>query len=140
MPKVMMKLLSKTAITFIAVLAAFQGRSVLGEGMASLESWPMFRGGPALTGVSPAKLPAKPVLKWSFKAGDPIKSSAAIEDGTVYLGADNGYLYALDLKTGKEKWKQVTDGMIESSPLVLGDYVYVGSGDEIGRASCRERV
>jgi hypothetical protein len=42
------------------------------EGLGSLRaatgsSWPMFRGDPAQSGVSPARIPEAPVLKWRFK-------------------------------------------------------------------------
>jgi eukaryotic-like serine/threonine-protein kinase len=129
MSVVMKRFLSGSLCAVLAAWFCCQVQVTASEGEATLTSWPMFRGGPSLQGVSPGALPDKPVLKWSFKVGDPIKSSAAIEDGLVFIGADNGVVYALDLLTGKEKWQQTTDGLIESSPLVLGDRVFIGSSD-----------
>ena len=57
--------------------------------------WRQFRGSPALTGASPAALGATPKLLWSYDAGDPIDSSAAIVDGKVYLGDEDGDVIVL---------------------------------------------
>src|SRR5580765_2106596 len=82
------------------------------------DSWPMFRGGPALLGVANGKLPDKPTQLWSFKTGRSVKSSPAIEGGKVFVGSDDGILYALDFVTGKKLWEFKTGDSVESSPLV----------------------
>ena len=99
------------------------------DAVATENSWPMFRGNPSLTGVAPGKLTDKLSLLWTFKAGQPIKSSAAVVDGKVFIGGDDQNVYALDFATGKKVWEFKTEGPIESSPLVLGATVYIGSGD-----------
>ena len=58
-----------------------------------------------------------------------IHSTAAIADGKVYVGCDDGHLYALDFKTGKKLWAFKTDDIVESSPLVHNGRVYFGSSD-----------
>ena len=63
----------RTAAVAAAVLVAVPAG-------AATASWPMFRGNPALTGVSQATLPAKLKPGWTFKTGGPVKSSAAIVD------------------------------------------------------------
>ncbi len=90
-------------------------------------SWPMFRGSPALDGVSTTSLAAPLKLRWSYQAKDSIESSAAIIDGTVYIGSYDGFLYAIDLATGKVRWQyQTTEPVQESSPCVHDGIVYVG--------------
>src|SRR5688572_95474 len=109
---------------------------------ASTQSWPMFRGNPGLTGISPAKLPNTLSLLWTYKTGGPVKSSAAIAQGKAFIGSDDKQIHCIDLKTGKAVWTFATQGEIESSPLVLdgftskdagkqntGSIVYVGSSD-----------
>ncbi len=91
--------------------------------------WTMFRGSQALLGIAPGALPEKLDLLWSFKTQGPVKSSAAIVGGRVFIGSDDGHLYALDVATGKVVWSAKTDGGIESSPLVLDGRVFVGSSD-----------
>jgi len=89
--------------------------------------WPMFRGQPSLAGTSDARLPEKPVLKWAFKTGGPVKSSPAIVGGKVFFGAGDSNLFCVDLAAGKKVWSFQADGPIEGSPLVLDGRVYFGT-------------
>src|SRR5258705_6837334 len=81
---------------------------------AGATAWPMFRGNPSLTGVSQAVLPVKLTSAWTFKTQGPVKSSAAIVNGQVFIGSGDGNLYALDLQSGKKQWAFKTEGPIES--------------------------
>ena len=76
--------------------------------------WPQYRGGPVLRGVAAGKLADKLALLWSFKTGGPVKSSAAIVGGNVFVGSDDGFLYSLALATGKTNWAFKTGGNVES--------------------------
>lgn len=90
-------------------------------------SWPQFRGNFLNTGVSPVSLPESLKVVWSYDAGDVIESSAAILDGTAYVGSGKGELLALDLWSGKLKWKYgTTEPIGESSPAVGGGMVFIG--------------
>lgn len=111
------------------VLCAALFASFSFAGVATPDSWPMFRGNPSLTGVAPGKLPKELKVAWTFKTEGPIKSSAAIVGGNVFVGSDDGHVYALDLASGKKVWAFKTGGAVESSPLVLGDKLFVGSSD-----------
>src|SRR5258708_28020983 len=91
----------------------------------------MFRGGPALLGVASGNLPGKLNLVWSFKTGGPVKSSAAIEQGRVFIGSHDGNVYALDFAGGKKLWSFQTGGSVESSPLVLHRKVILRSSDAL---------
>src|ERR1022692_3245357 len=91
--------------------------------------WPMFRGGPALAGIARGSLPERLDLLWTFKTAGAVKSSAAIVQDRVFIGSDDGNVYALTLADGKKVWDFKTGGGVESSPLVLEGKVYVGSSD-----------
>jgi outer membrane protein assembly factor BamB len=66
-------------------------------------------------------------LLWTYEAEEVIESSAAIVDGTVYVGVGTGDLLALDLATGKLRWAYRASDMIgESSPAVAGGRVFIG--------------
>ncbi|HEY4037118.1 MAG TPA: PQQ-binding-like beta-propeller repeat protein [Ktedonobacteraceae bacterium] len=78
---------------------------------------------------------------WTFKTGGTIAASAAVVDGTVYVGSWDGYEYALDQMTGTLKWKTFlgvthpragcdppTAG-VTSSAAVQNNVLYVGGGD-----------
>jgi len=89
----------------------------------------MFRGNPALTGIAGGSLPERLALLWTFKTGGPVSSSAAIIEDRVFIGSDDGNVYALALGDGKKVWAFKTGGGVESSPLVMGGKVFVGSSD-----------
>jgi outer membrane protein assembly factor BamB len=89
-------------------------------------AWPMFRGNSQLTGVAGSPLPEDPQLRWRFRTGDAIESSAAIVNGVVYVGSNDGLLYAVGLVDGKEKWSYKAASAIKSSPCVFGDRVCFG--------------
>src|SRR5215210_3508361 len=99
------------------------------------DSWPQFRANYNLTGVSPSTVPDTLKLLWTYEAGESIESSAAIADGTAYVGSGTGDLHAVDLWTGKGKWKYKTkEAILESSPAVGGGMVFVGDSGGVFHA------
>ena len=92
--------------------------------------WPIFRGGSAMLGLATGTLPDKPVLKWKFKTEDAVNSSAVVAAGRVFIGSNDGNVYALDLASGQKIWAFKTEDIVEAPPMVLGDTVYVGSADQ----------
>ncbi|MCA9249649.1 MAG: PQQ-binding-like beta-propeller repeat protein [Phycisphaerales bacterium] len=56
-------------------------------------------------------------------------STVAIADGLLYISDLSGFLYCLDLKTGKEHWKYDTYAAIWGSPYVVDGKVYLGDED-----------
>ena len=94
---------------------------------------PMFRANPARTGVFPSDGPTTlSELVWTFKTdvrSVGFGSSPAVAGGVVYVGSLDNWLYALDARTGQEKWRFKTDDDVFSSPAVAGGMVYVGSWD-----------
>ena len=83
-----------------------------GVDAAPADAWPMYRGTASLTGVSNSKLSASLKPLWTFKAEEGIHSTAAIAGGKVYVGCDDGHLYALDFETGKKQWAFATEDMV----------------------------
>jgi outer membrane protein assembly factor BamB len=92
--------------------------------------WPMFRHNPQRTGRSYNIGPEIPILKWSLHVEDRIYSSPAIgSDGTIYVGSNNGKIYAVN-PDGSIKWVFVTGSAVSSSPAVSVDgTIYVHSDD-----------
>jgi len=62
-------------------------------------------------------------------AWDLFTSSPALVEGTVYFGAGDGGVYAVDAATGVLQWKFQTGGVVHASPAVAGGMVYIGSWD-----------
>lgn len=100
-----------------------EGRPVANPG----GDWPQFHGDQAQSGVVPGDLPEQLSLVWRFKAEGDIRSSPAIVDGRVYVGASDHRLYALDVQTGKQLWAAPLDDGAEASPAVAGNTVYIGT-------------
>lgn len=64
---------------------------------------------------------------WTFASAGGIESSPAVVNGVVYVGSDDGNVYALDASAGAELWSFATGGAVESSPTVVDGVLYVGS-------------
>ena len=68
--------------------------------------------------------------KWHYDTGAiEIKSSPVIADGTLFVGSNDGSVYAITTDKGTLKWKYSTSNNIESSPSVRNGVVYFGSTD-----------
>tara|TARA_R110002111_G_scaffold247140_2_gene310029 strand:- start:24494 stop:25717 length:1224 start_codon:yes stop_codon:yes gene_type:complete len=71
-------------------------------------------------------------VEWRYK--DPMKefpyhASAAITDAYVVAGGRDKQVHCVERKTGKPVWKFGTRGRVDSSPVILGNRVFVGSSD-----------
>lgn len=82
---------------------------------------------------------------WTFETGKPIKAQPAVIGDAVYVASDSGFLYKLDKRNGKERWRAKIDtGSPEripaseeksrwdrygSSVVIDGQRLYVGSRD-----------
>jgi outer membrane protein assembly factor BamB len=74
----------------------------------------------------------KKEIVWSFEPPSrqqPFNASAAVTDKLVIIGNQNKRVYAVDRRTGKQVWMFVTEGQVDSSPVIAGERVYVGSMD-----------
>ena len=59
-----------------------------------------------------------------------VQSSPAVANGTVFIGARDGWIYAIDAATGKERWRfDHKISWINTSPAVIDGVVYAGSSD-----------
>ena len=101
---------------------------------ATLGNWVSFRGNPQLTGVADSQVPDNLQLLWTFQAGDMIESTAAVIEGTVYVGALDGVLYAIDAETGEKRWTYQTNSSIKASPAIYDGVAYFGDGDGVFHA------
>ena len=103
-------------------LPALSRRSVLVIGGSAVV------GGGALGAAYLRDRPLAPV--WTFATGDEVFSSPSVAGRTVYVGSNDGDLYALDAATGRRRWRYATGGAVSSTPTVADGVVYVGSNDE----------
>lgn len=78
---------------------------------------------------------------WTYRSpgtsnipGNATPASAAVADGTVYMGFPDGNVTALDAASGQVLWTRLLPGKLDfggvhSSPAVSGGTVYVGSNN-----------
>jgi eukaryotic-like serine/threonine-protein kinase len=75
-------------------------------------------------------------INYTVKAADgstkkyTIKIVIVTANQKVYVGSDDGNLYALNAHYGTLLWKYTTGGAIQSSPTLVNNTVYVGSNDK----------
>ncbi|NOZ21441.1 MAG: PQQ-binding-like beta-propeller repeat protein, partial [Planctomycetes bacterium] len=115
---------------------------------AEAGSWPTYRADNARSGVSREPLKTPLHLQWAYtprhaprpawpEPGKEMNRMAfdyayqvAIADGLVFFGSSADHkVYAIDLKTGQERWSFFTEGPIRFSPVVSGGRVFVASDD-----------
>ena len=73
---------------------------------------------------------AKPT--WAFADDNgpaSVRGSAAVTKGHVVFGARNRQVYSVSPKTGKKNWAVTLKANVDASPIIVGEYVYVGSTD-----------
>lgn len=68
---------------------------------------------------------------WSFAGKDFNRtiSTVAIHDGILYISDLSGFLYALEVETGKHLWTHDTFAAVWGSPFVADGKVYLGDED-----------
>lgn len=96
---------ARPLVCLLTCLGLMPGGQAAVRAASDPADWPMFRGDAALSGVARTKLPDQLRVLWRFSAGDAFESTAAIVTDTAYVGCDDGHLYAIDLETGKSRWK-----------------------------------
>jgi len=58
-----------------------------------------------------------------------IWGSPTVVDGTVYVGNNSGFVYAIDAETGEQEWRfDEPEDWITAAPTYAGGTVYVGTG------------
>jgi outer membrane protein assembly factor BamB len=65
-----------------------------------------------------------PAGEWDFYVSSPV-----VVDQTILIGAGDGNVYALDLTSGKERWRMKTGGRVRATPSVTDGVAVVGSWD-----------
>jgi outer membrane protein assembly factor BamB len=88
--------------------------------------WCMFGHDAQHTHRSQVAGPATNALAWQYSivGGNVTTAPASGADGTVYIGSDNGNIYAINAD-GSPKWTYITGGIILSSPAIGADGVVI---------------
>ncbi len=95
------------------------------------QSVSMFKGNSNLTGVYNSEaVNSLDRVQFVFRTNSTVRSSPVIGDGILYVGSNDGNLYALESISGNEIWKFSTGGSITSTPAVYDGIVWFASRDK----------
>src|SRR3954466_13532918 len=117
-------MLAPSRIAFGVLAAA----SLLAAAEAPDDNWPVFRGSAEQAGVARSSVPDDLQVLWTYKAGDSIEGSVAVAGGVVFAPALDEHLVALELATGKQRWKY-KGGPFKAPAAARGGRVYAGDLD-----------
>jgi outer membrane protein assembly factor BamB len=101
---------------FLFCLAVLTSSSVLAQKKSSTQT---------------SSLQAPPSILWTFQIKTPFIASPVSDAANTYVGGLDSTLYALELSSGKLKWKFRTNGEIRSSVAISNDNIYLSGGDGI---------
>jgi outer membrane protein assembly factor BamB len=77
-----------------------------------------------------------PVLNWQFKAAGAVANQIAIVGDAAYFASDDGTLYAVNVATGAEIWKQALKSGTTTGPTVADGRIYLV--DDVGAVRALE--
>lgn len=124
---------------FVLSLVAVTGLAVLIASSASGADWPQSRFGPEASGFNSGESTlsssnvAQLALSWRVTLSGPPNvapvSSPVVAGGMVYVGSNDGNLYALNATTGAIAWHGTAGASIPRPAAVDGGRVLAGSDD-----------
>ena len=102
---------------------------------------PIIVDGSIIYGTSQGKIFSRNIktgyLNFEVMVGDPVESDVVFKDGRIFFQLRNHQVFCLDAVTGKTLWSykksiaQTTTVHSSGTPVVFGDYVYVGFADGV---------
>ena len=103
------------------------------------EDWPQFQYDAENTGWSTANVGPIGGLseKWRFQGAGVVSGGPTVADGIVYVGTENGNVYARYERNNTEKWTASPGGVIKEAPTVGEENLYVAHDDGTLRAMWR---
>jgi outer membrane protein assembly factor BamB len=102
-------------------------RRTLIAGVAGLAAIGATAGGWALTRKPSAANAAQSRTRWAYRTGGPVTSGAAINDGVVYIGGQDGHIYALRAASGHLVRAIPTDDAVLGGVTVTDGLIVAGS-------------
>lgn len=127
---VLLVMLCSCIVTTVQINSA-STQTVDASASDSSDDWPMYLHDAAHTGTSDNVAPIAHDLLWTFdthkepNSQSLVGSSPAIVNGVVYIGSDDGELFALNAYTGDLIWNRTLGYLSTSSPAVVDGVVYV---------------
>ena len=70
-------------------------------------------------------------LEWKYETSGMVYASPVLSGGVVYIGSMDSIFYALDAKSGREKWRFHSGNTIQSSAATYINLVIFGNGNKL---------
>ena len=118
--------LRMTALCALAILAACSPKVPPETSSRASGNWTQFRMNPQHNPVLPGTIRAS----WKVHARGGFSSSPAVAGDYAYIGDNAGWLYAIDVRTGRVRWRRHFSAPLMSNPLLWNGIVIVGEGEE----------
>jgi len=91
--------------------------------------WPTYRGDAARSGASRCDVPAKPAVAWEARIGATV-TAPVVAGGRVFVADRDAYtVYCLDAADGRERWRYLANGPVDSPPTIHRGLCTFGCGD-----------
>jgi outer membrane protein assembly factor BamB len=98
---------------------------------SDIEGWPTYRHDNTHSGISGSTAPTTNATRWTFSSLGPFQySSAAVVNGVVYIGCNDGRVYALNGSTGAVIWNYNNGYRFESSPTYANGVIFIGNNPD----------
>ena len=79
------------------------------------DTWSMFHNNLSHSGNSTSTAPTTNHVLWSYTTGNAVESSPVVAVGVIYVGSDDGKVYALNAATGALIWSHTIGDKVPSS-------------------------
>lgn len=94
------------------------------EPASAQHTWPQYQDGPTHNAVLPGDL----AVSWTSALGAKTNGGLAVDGDMLYADSFDHLLYALDLRTGKIRWRADAGSVVMSTPVIADGIVVVGTG------------
>ena len=99
------------------------------SGTASSKDWATYRGNAARDRGTNGALPEKLTVRWKADIGESVTASV-VAGNRVVLADRNAYtVYCLNAADGKQSWRFMANGPVDSPPTLAGGFCVFGCGD-----------
>ena len=93
------------------------------------QSWSMYRHDPARSGFASTRLAAKPKVKWTAKVGGELTQPVADAERVYVVATGRHSVHALSSESGREEWKYIAGGRVDSAPTLWQGRILFGCAD-----------
>ncbi len=112
-------------VVVLAIWLPSSGGSIaIGEG-----DWPMPGGGPTHLSYLPLAPGGQLRELWSTRLESELAGPPAVADGRAYVACEDGFLYCLELGTGRPVWRHDAGASITSMPAVYEKGIMLATSD-----------